>query len=367
MAAIIQTDPGTFSLGSDRALCPGCNQDHGDYIHVGGSVWMCRLCNHTQSADAMVSLRDLALVKQPGQSRQSQIESLAINIRRELIGLRGDFKRAVSHIEAAGKFLNDAKRLFKHGEWLAWLDENFAMSEETATNFRHVASFHEKHPDIDLSEFAPTILYKITAPSVLPDAVQEILKLLTGGEKVSVGRAKSIIDQETVKSAPPIIRAAVEADELTVKAGAAITRALDKAPQVVKEVIQKFGVSDPAMIPALSGMAKRGSETFKVIAITGALQGGGEAVPLARATVRDLEALLSENRHYKMVGDAPDYLVDASCKVVAADAGRITLDASIEAIEQLQKLLSQNPGVLCRITVRAAKEPIMNQTPKVQS
>lgn len=383
-AAITQTEyTPRFQRGADRAFCARCNETHGGWMQGDApDLWRCEYCSDQQHDDQMQDLREASKTATKAANRtiqrfersvtaparNAELDIVANNIRRELIAFRDHLKRSIVHIEAAGRFLNRAKQLIGHGNWGAWLDENFGMSEETATNFRHVASFRDQHPEIDLSEFAPTIVYKITAPSAPPDAVQKVLGLLTGGEKPKVKQVQAIIDQETLKTAPQIIQAAVEADELTVKAGAAITRALVKAPEIVQDVVQKFGVSDPAIIPALSAMAKRGSETLAVIAATGALQGGGEAVPLVKATIRDLEALLSENRHYKMLGDAPDYLVDASCKVVSAGAGRLILDASDEVIEQFQRLLSQNSGVLCRVTVKAAKEPIMNQLPsQVQS
>ncbi len=38
-----------------------------------------------------------------------------------------------------GKRLIQAKEMVEHGEWANWLESNFALSQDTATNFMNVA------------------------------------------------------------------------------------------------------------------------------------------------------------------------------------------------------------------------------------
>ena len=66
-----------------------------------------------------------------------------------------------------GKRLIQAKSLVQHGHWQNWLNDNFQLSQQTATNFMNVAERFGKI-QIDL-DFKPTQMIALLS---LPDAAE---------------------------------------------------------------------------------------------------------------------------------------------------------------------------------------------------
>lgn len=359
-----------FQPGAMRAFCPTCNRDHGAYIRIPGGVFQCQHCGTRQNGDAMESQRDKELAEQAARrsiarqrgnppSNNDSLDIITARIHTELAAVRDHGKQMVVHIIQAGKGLVRARTLVKHGEWGKWLDQNFALSEETARNFIHVAEFQARHPDIDLTPAAPTVLYYFARTSVPIPAVQEFIKLLEAGNPVTSATVSTLIkhsaaDEKIVtESAPATVRAAVEGGELSIRKAATITKAYLAAPTPVQEVVKTYGVTDPELVPALVQLHQRGSESFAEIAATGAIQSSAETVPLEAATIRDLNAMLAEKAYFHRVGNAPDFLVDVQARIVSAEAGRLILTASDEEIRHIAAILNRTDGGLfARLTIK---------------
>lgn len=73
--------------------------------------------------------------------------------------------QTAQNIIEVGKRLIAAKALVAHGQWQQWLQNNFQLSQQTATNFMNVANRFGKI-QIDL-DFKPTQMIALLS---LPDA-----------------------------------------------------------------------------------------------------------------------------------------------------------------------------------------------------
>lgn len=67
------------------------------------------------------------------------IRSLAKQIQAEHEAAERDIRSALSHAVRAGELLIEAKAKVKHGEWGAWLAENFEFSQQWAAGYMRLA------------------------------------------------------------------------------------------------------------------------------------------------------------------------------------------------------------------------------------
>lgn len=130
-------------------------------------------------------------------------------------------KRTTRNILEIGEKLVQVKERLGHGLFGKWLESEFEWSQDTANNFMRVAQHFADNPKI--SEFAPSALYLLAAPSTPDTARQEALKLAERGETVTHTKAKSIVERhkaddedlakfEAIASAP--VEEAEQAEEV---------------------------------------------------------------------------------------------------------------------------------------------------------
>ena len=67
-----------------------------------------------------------------------------------------------------------------HGKFLPWIADEFEMSEDTATNFMRVYSRFGEIPKF--SEFKPSVLYTLAAPSTPDSVVEKAIEKAEAGE-----------------------------------------------------------------------------------------------------------------------------------------------------------------------------------------
>jgi hypothetical protein len=129
-------------------------------------------------------------------------------------------KRVIADIIEIGRRLAEAKVLAGHGNWIPWLDREFAWTEQTALNFIRVYELAESKNFFDLS-LPVSGLYLLAAPSTPAEAREEINERAAAGEKVTTAQVKGTIakaktgkppenrpksrdDAEAVKSTEPL-------------------------------------------------------------------------------------------------------------------------------------------------------------------
>ena len=86
---------------------------------------------------------------------------------------RGLLKRTAQHILAIGRNLHEVKERLPHGQFLAWLQAEFAMSERQARNFMHVATRFGTKPEI-LADLSLTVIYALAAPSTSQAVLDQV-------------------------------------------------------------------------------------------------------------------------------------------------------------------------------------------------
>lgn len=87
--------------------------------------------------------------------------------------IHGQLKRTAEGIIKIGQNLIAVKERMTHGQFLPWIQAEFAMSRQSADNFIHVAErFADKLPKI--STLPVTVLYALAAPSTPDTIVQQV-------------------------------------------------------------------------------------------------------------------------------------------------------------------------------------------------
>jgi len=86
---------------------------------------------------------------------------------------RGLLKRTARHVLAIGRNLQEVKDRLPHGQFLAWLQAEFGMSERHARNFMRVAARFGDKSEI-IADLSVTILYELAAPSTPETVVEQV-------------------------------------------------------------------------------------------------------------------------------------------------------------------------------------------------
>jgi hypothetical protein len=127
--------------------------------------------------------------KAPG--RKTALERLAAQLRTAL-------RRETKNIIEIGKLLIDSRKHLEHGEWQAWLAENFDLGYRTAINYVNAAEYvARKGSGESISHFAnlsPTVLYHLAAGHFNEREEAAILAEAKAGKRVDEDAAWAIRD-----------------------------------------------------------------------------------------------------------------------------------------------------------------------------
>ena len=104
-------------------------------------------------------------------------------------------RRSAEDIVAIGLDLIDVKASIGHGNFLPWIDAEFAMSEYSARNFMHVAEVYGKRGTVP--DLPPTALYELAAPKTPIEVREEVERMIEAGEVVT----KDVVEELRVKLA----------------------------------------------------------------------------------------------------------------------------------------------------------------------
>jgi hypothetical protein len=98
--------------------------------------------------------------------------------------IRGLLKRAARDIVVIGQKLIAVKARLGHGQWGAWLRDEFDWDERTARRFMSVGERFKTDNLSDL-DIAPSALYLLAAPSTPENVGNDILARARAGEKIT--------------------------------------------------------------------------------------------------------------------------------------------------------------------------------------
>jgi hypothetical protein len=117
--------------------------------------------------------------------------------------IRERMRRAAHDILEIGERLIDIQQRLSHGTWEAWLQAEFAWSDQTARRYIHVArAFSGKQ---QIVAFAPSALYLLASPGTPEDARNEALARAESGVPITHKAAQRIVEQHRPAPARPTI------------------------------------------------------------------------------------------------------------------------------------------------------------------
>lgn len=102
-------------------------------------------------------------------------------------------RRSAQDIIDIGAKLIDVKSRLGHGNFGPWLNAEFGWTQQTATNFMHVADKFKNF--LNLDSFAPSALYMLAAPSTPEPARLEAIERASNGETITYTTAKEIVTE----------------------------------------------------------------------------------------------------------------------------------------------------------------------------
>jgi hypothetical protein len=91
-----------------------------------------------------------------------------------------------------GQYLTEVKARLKHGQFLDWIEREFAWSEPSAQRFMRV---HERFKSVNLTDMTIDVsaLYLIAAPSTPEPVRGEALRRAEAGEVITHGGARALV------------------------------------------------------------------------------------------------------------------------------------------------------------------------------
>ena len=125
--------------------------------------------------------------------------------------------RTVADIIEIGGDLTLAKERLGHGHFLAWIDTEFGMSDQTARNFMNVATRFSKSKTVLDLPMTQAALYLLAAPSTEDEVVDAALAKAEAGEKIGkpeVEGLKKTLTEQKAKATPDEQREAAKVVDL---------------------------------------------------------------------------------------------------------------------------------------------------------
>ena len=122
-------------------------------------------------------------------------QTVADEIRQSSTKIRKVLKASVILV---GRELTSIKGKLEHGEFGAWLDEEFGWTPRTAQNMMNAAALVDKYEQF--SYLQPSVLYKLAAPSTPLSVVDRIAEELKRGRHPTLREIKRKIDKANGKS-----------------------------------------------------------------------------------------------------------------------------------------------------------------------
>ena len=118
-------------------------------------------------------------------------------VRQRTLEIKNLMRLTAENIINIGQKLTEVKEQLGHGNFQDWLRSEFEWSEQTARQFMQVYRWSRtiENKNFVFSQLATSALYLLAAPSTPSQAREEVLDLVSEGEKISYSRVKNIVDR----------------------------------------------------------------------------------------------------------------------------------------------------------------------------
>jgi hypothetical protein len=140
----------------------------------------------------------------PGFDYRHVGDDLAVDLRALARRIRD--RMAASVIETGRELLRVKDHQLDHGQFIAWVEAECALSPRTAQRMMAAAEWAEGKNDT-VSHLPPTVIYVLSAPSTPANVEQEMMARIEAGEGISLAAVKNEISaakQEAARAAKRI-------------------------------------------------------------------------------------------------------------------------------------------------------------------
>jgi hypothetical protein len=117
--------------------------------------------------------------------------------------IRALARRTVHDIIEIGRRLAEAKKMLGHGNFLPWVKQEFAWSEDTAERLIAVHALQNQIPHVAEFNLPLSGLYLLSRNSTPPEAVEAVVAKAQSGKPMSVAEIKSVIKKSARTEAKP--------------------------------------------------------------------------------------------------------------------------------------------------------------------
>jgi hypothetical protein len=114
--------------------------------------------------------------------------------------IRALARRTARDIIEIGRHLAEAKKVAGHGNFLPWLEREFAWSEDTAERFIAVCALQRQIPHVAEINLPLSGLYLLSRRTAPPDAVEAVVAKAQSGKPMSVAEIKSAIKKSAQRT-----------------------------------------------------------------------------------------------------------------------------------------------------------------------
>lgn len=115
-------------------------------------------------------------------------------VREAAVRIKVRMARTAEDIIEIGRDLIGVKKALGHGHFLKWVEAEFGMSESSALRFQRVAErFGSK--SVTVTDFQPSALYALSAPSTPDELVEEVTERAAEGETFTAADIKAMKEE----------------------------------------------------------------------------------------------------------------------------------------------------------------------------
>lgn len=155
---------------------------------------------------------EMQLAVQQGFDYSQIDEGIRDEVQQAANSIRAYGKAMQGSLIAIGKRLIEVKGMLPEGQFSAWIEAEFQLSQRSAQNFMNVARVFGNRGHEIISPLSDTVLYLLAAPSTPEEARVEVEQAAIEGKKITVGFAKEAIRKarpEPVYASIPILEMVV--------------------------------------------------------------------------------------------------------------------------------------------------------------
>jgi hypothetical protein len=177
--------------------------------------------------------------------------------------LRLRLSRTAQDIIEIGRELIAVKDRVGHGNFLPWIDREFAMTAKSAERLMSVAEKFGDKINI-VSNLLPTVLYELAAPNTTEEVRTEIVDRAESGERISVADVQATKEKAKQRAyvaehGTPELFAAVDRGEVLVSEAKAFVRNYPPSQQDAR--IMRSGSVADAVTQGNAAKAKKAGQT----------------------------------------------------------------------------------------------------------